>query len=186
MYSSIEVAKYLGIQHKVLLDWCEEYYQEFCLDDVYDTDMTKHKHKSGSVYYMIDYTEISSFGSMLKGKRGLAFLNRLKKGDLGCDINDFLNLDNELKRVIRETVTVPRMKDGYMNDGKYYYHYTSLIYKILNIDLPKGTEPRDYISPSKLKEIEDLENKVANMILELSKDHHYKEVYTIIKERLEK
>jgi Rha family phage regulatory protein len=69
------------------------------------------------------------------------------------------------------------------NDGKYYYHYTTLIYDILNINLPKGANPRDVLDKRMLVRLEDLEDKVADMIVKYSEqDIYYKDVYKKIKD----
>jgi len=71
-----------------------------------------------------------------------------------------------------------------LNDGGYYYHYTTLIYNKLNISLPKGANPRDVLDKRMLVRLEDLEDKVTDMIEALSKDNHYKDVYKLIKDKL--
>ena len=93
---------------------------------------------------------------------------------------------NKLTKAIQETVTDYRETvEKKMNDGKYYYHYTSLIYGLLNIDLPKGENPRDVLDKRMLVRLEDMEDKVADLIYKYSKDLHYKEVYKKIKEELD-
>ena len=93
---------------------------------------------------------------------------------------------NKLTKAIQETVTDYRETiEKKMNDGKYYYHYTSLIYGLLNIDLPKGENPRDVIDKRMLVRLEDMEDKVADLIYKYSKDLHYKEVYKKIKGELD-
>lgn len=93
---------------------------------------------------------------------------------------------NKLTKAIQETVTDYRETiEKKMNDGKYYYHYTSLIYGLLNIDLPKGENPRDVFDKRMLVRLEDMEDKVADLIYKYSKDLHYKEVYKKIKEELD-
>jgi len=183
MYSSNEVAKYLGIPHKVLLKWCGEYYEEFGKDGNYDTSIELHHYKTGAKYYMIAHDEVSGFGTMLKGRRGKDFLYNLQQGDLSCDIDKFLKVDSKLKQSIRDTITVPRIREGLTNDGKYYYHYTSLIYSVLGIDLPKGTNPRDVLDKRMLIRLEDMEDRVADMILAC--DLYYKDCYKQIKQELE-
>ncbi len=184
MYSSNEVSKYLGVQHKVLLVWCDDYYKEFGKDDDYDTSIELHHYNTGTRYYMIGDDEVSGFGCQLKGKKGKDFLYQIKQGNLYSDIDDFLSVDTKLKQAIRATITVPRMREGLTNDGKYYYHYTSLIYSVLGIDLPKGTNPRDVLDKRMLVRLEDMEDSVADMIT--SCDMHYKECYIIIKNKLTK
>ena len=93
---------------------------------------------------------------------------------------------NKLTKAIQETVTDYRETiEKKMNDGKYYYHYTSLIYGLLNIDLPKGENPRDVLDKRMLVRLEDTEDKVADLIYKYSNDLHYKEVYKKIKEELD-
>ena len=73
-----------------------------------------------------------------------------------------------------------------MNDGKYYYHYTSLIYKALGIELPKGTNPRDVLDKRMLVRLEDMEDRVSGMINKYGEDGmHYKTAYQKIKEELQ-
>jgi len=95
---------------------------------------------------------------------------------------------NKLTDIIRDTVAKYREEVEYkMNDGKYYYHYTSLIYSILGIDLPKGTNPRDVLDKRMLVRLEDMEDRVADMIKEKAESGtHYKEVYKQIKAELQK
>jgi len=71
------------------------------------------------------------------------------------------------------------------NDGKYYYHYTTLIYKKLGIDLPTGTNPRDVLDKRMLVRLEDREDKVADMIEQKAKKGlHYKDAFKEIKEEM--
>ena len=93
---------------------------------------------------------------------------------------------NKLTQSIHDTiVTFREQNENKMNDGKYYYHYTSLIYSILKIDLPKGANPRDVLDKRMLVRLEDMEDKVAGMILDLSSQGlYYKDVYKKIKEIL--
>jgi hypothetical protein len=75
--------------------------------------------------------------------------------------------------------------EGKQNDGKYYKHYTDLIYKVLGIKLPKAVNPRDVLDKRTLVKLEDLEDKVADMIAEYAKkDVHYKEAYQEISKKL--
>lgn len=93
---------------------------------------------------------------------------------------------NKLTKVIHDTIiTYRELNENKMNDGKYYYHYTSLIYSVLKIDLPKGENPRDVLDKRMLVRLEDMEDKVADMILEFSKQGiYYKDVYKKAKEIL--
>lgn len=93
---------------------------------------------------------------------------------------------NKLTKAIHDTIVVYReQKEQKMNDGKYYYHYTSLIYKKLGINLPKAVNPRDVLDKRTLVRLEDMEDNIANKIEEYSKDLHYKDVYKKIKEELQ-
>ena len=90
---------------------------------------------------------------------------------------------NKLTEAIHSKVVLYRNEhENKMNDGKYYYHYTTLIYKILGIELPKGTNPRDVLEKRMLVRLEDLEDRVAEMILNCTKD--YKICYQDIKKEL--
>ena len=92
---------------------------------------------------------------------------------------------NKLTKAIHDTVVVYRNNiEKKMNDGRYYYHYTKLIYSILEIELPMGGEnPRDVLDKRMLIRLEDLEDKVSEMIYS-KKDIHYKDVYVEIKKEL--
>jgi Rha family phage regulatory protein len=71
------------------------------------------------------------------------------------------------------------------NDGRYYQHYTKLIYKKLNIVLPKGANPRDVLDEKTLARLTALEYDIADRIDELAqKGLHYKEVFKQIKKEL--
>jgi len=69
------------------------------------------------------------------------------------------------------------------NDGKYYYHYAKLTALALGYELPTGiTNNRDVLDVRQLIHLEDMENKIADMIIaEAAKGTHYKEVYKLIK-----
>lgn len=66
-------------------------------------------------------------------------------------------------------------------------NYTTMIYKILNIELSKGINPRDILKPRELFKLEDTEYKVAEMIQELTvvQKCHYKQTYQLIKKSLQ-
>ena len=95
---------------------------------------------------------------------------------------------NKLTKIIQETIVDYRNKyEKKMNDGRYYYHYTALIYAKLGIDLPKGTNPRDMLDKRMLVRLEDMEDKVADLIEKYSKEGtYYKDVYKRIKEEVER
>lgn len=87
---------------------------------------------------------------------------------------------------IDEYITKPRAEvEKKYNDGKYYYHYTTLIYKKLNTEIPKGVNARDVLDKRNLVRLEDMEDQVAEWIKQGAESgKHYKEVYRDIKERL--
>ena len=88
----------------------------------------------------------------------------------------------KMTRAIRDTVVKYREEvEKKLNDGRYYMHYTKLIYKYLKIDLLKGAEPRDTLNKRMLVKLEDLEDKVADKIYEYSETMHYKDVFKQIK-----
>lgn len=93
---------------------------------------------------------------------------------------------NKLTDAIKECVTDYRYtEEKKFNDGKYYYHYTSLIYGLLGIDLPKGANPRDVLDKRMLVRLEDMEDKIAYLIYKYSKEGiYYKDVYKKIKSDL--
>lgn len=186
MYTSNEVSKYLGVQHKQLLQWCDEYYEEFGKDKNYDVDIELKKYKNGTRYYLIGMQEISGFGARMNNKKGLRFLQDIKYGYFDCDIDNFLNINTRLKIAIRENITNIRLYEGFINDGKYYYHYTTLIYSVLKIEVETGVNPRDVLDKRTLIKLEEMEEKIADMIEKYSKDLHYKDVYKKIKDEVEK
>jgi len=92
----------------------------------------------------------------------------------------------ELTQVIKDTVVHYRMEvEGKMNDGRYYQHFTRIIYESMGITLPKGANPRDVLNNKQVVELEMLEKRVIKLI---EKYHgqgvHYKEYFHIIKEKL--
>lgn len=95
---------------------------------------------------------------------------------------------NKLTKIIQETIVDYRNKyEKKMNDGRYYYHYTTLIYAKLGIDLPKGANPRDVLDKRMLVRLEDMEDKIADLIEKYSKEGtYYKDVYKRIKEEVER
>ena len=92
----------------------------------------------------------------------------------------------KLTKAIKDTIVSYREEvERKQNDGRYYQNYTKLIYKKLGIDLPKGANPRDILDKRMLVRLEDLEDRVADMILSKSKKGiYYKDVYKEIKEEL--
>lgn len=92
----------------------------------------------------------------------------------------------KLTNAINDTVVKVRHdEEGKMNDGRFFHHYTTLLYKKLGITLPKGAEARDTLDKRMLVRLEDLEDQVADMLREYEKEGvHYKEVYKKVKNRL--
>jgi len=93
---------------------------------------------------------------------------------------------NKLAKAIHNAIVIYRNEvEKKMNDGKYYYHYTSLIYRILNIDVPKGVNPRDVLDKRMLARLEDKEDEVAERIEALANAGvYYKEAYKTIKKEM--
>ncbi len=91
-----------------------------------------------------------------------------------------------LTDAVNSTVMIQRAKEGKQGDGWYFKSYTNLIYKKLKVlPPPLGVKYRDIATPKQLKELEDVEDKVADMIYKHEKDGiHYKEVYKLIKQEL--
>ena len=88
----------------------------------------------------------------------------------------------KLTKAIKDNVVKYREEvEKKLNDGRYFMHYTNLIYKHLKIELPKGAEPRDTLDKRTLVKLEELEDKVADKIYEYSKKLHYKNVFKQIK-----
>ena len=93
----------------------------------------------------------------------------------------------KLTDAIKKYITDYRFEvEKKLNDGKYYYHYTTLIYSALNIEIETGVNPRDILDKRTLVKLEEMEDKIADMIEKYSKDLHYKDVYKKIKEEIEK
>ena len=93
----------------------------------------------------------------------------------------------KLTDAIKKHITDYRFEvEKKLNDGKYYYHYTTLIYSILNIQVETGINPRDILDKRTLVKLEEMEEKIADMIEKYSKDMHYKDVYKKIKDEVEK
>ena len=92
-----------------------------------------------------------------------------------------------LYNTIKKYITDYRFEvEKKLNDGKYYYHYTTLIYSVLNIEVETGVNPRDILDKRTLIKLEEMEEKIADMIEKYSKDLHYKDVYKKIKDEVEK
>jgi len=94
--------------------------------------------------------------------------------------------EGKIKRVsftdaIKENITDVRALKG-EGDGRYYQHFTDLIYKVLGRTKEKNQSIRDISTPIQLKEIEKLEDRIAKMITACDKD--YKECYKEIRDQL--
>jgi len=72
--------------------------------------------------------------------------------------------------------------------SRYISSYTKLIYRILNIEVPKGVNlNRDAMDMRLLFKVETLEEKIATLIINKAKqDIHYKDIYQQIKSEIEK
>lgn len=93
----------------------------------------------------------------------------------------------KLTDAIKKHITDYRFEvEKKLNDGKYYYHYTTLIYSVLNIEVETGVNPRDVLDKRTLIKLEEMEEKIADMIEKYSKNMHYKDVYKKIKDEVEK
>ena len=93
----------------------------------------------------------------------------------------------KLTDAIKKHITDYRFEvEKKLNDGKYYYHYTTLIYSVLNIEVETGVNPRDVLDKRTLVKLEEMEEKIADMIEKYSKNMHYKDVYKKIKDEVEK
>lgn len=88
-----------------------------------------------------------------------------------------------LTQTIKDTIVKYRYEVENKSDGKYYYHFTQLVYSMLNIELPKGAEPRDVLDDKKLIELEVMEKRVINMIEKYHNEGlYYKDYFKMIKE----
>lgn len=93
-----------------------------------------------------------------------------------------------LTKTIQERIANYRIaEEGKANDGRYYIHYANLINRHLNIPTPKaGVDIRDTLDKRQLVRLEDTEEAVAEMINKYADEgKHYKEVFKIIKAKLE-
>ncbi len=88
-----------------------------------------------------------------------------------------------LTDAINQTVMIQRAKEGKQGDGWYFKTYTNLAYKTLGVlPPPLGVNYRDIASEKELKELEDMEGKIADMIV--SSNEYYKDAYQTIKKQL--
>ena len=130
---------------------------------------------------------IDTFHSMQKALiENKLIVETNKKDDLWLQFRkEGVEFRNKLTKAIQDTITIYRNEiEKKMNDGKYYYHYTQLIYSVLGIKIEKGINPRDILDKRLLVRLEDMEDKVADMIVKYSKDMYYKDVYVRIKSEL--
>jgi len=95
---------------------------------------------------------------------------------------------NKLTKVINEHITTYRNKvEHKMNDGRYFGNYTKMIYNSLGIETSKGIPVRDTLDKRMLVRLEDMEDKVADLIEKYAKqDIYYKDVFQIIKKQIGK
>jgi len=99
--------------------------------------------------------------------------------------NDSKESRHKLTEAIQEVELPQRVLEG---KGTYNFvstrimNYTQLIYRVLDINLPKGAAPRDTLTPNMLIRLAIMEDKVAAMIINY--DGHYKDCYKYVKEEL--
>ena len=78
-------------------------------------------------------------------------------------------------------------KDASRFVGLRITNYTKLVYKIIDLEIPKGADPRDVCTPAQVAQIMMLEDKISDMIrLNTENNIHYKDSYQKIKEKLSK
>lgn len=107
----------------------------------------------------------------------------------------FLALRNESKdirkmftKVIQECELPQRIKEN--KDASRFVSlraiaYTKLVYKVLNLQIPKGDNPRDVFEPVDVMKISMLEDKITTMIKTNTNNNiYYKDSYQIIKEEV--
>jgi len=91
-----------------------------------------------------------------------------------------------LTDIIKDTIVKYRYEVENKSDGKYYYHFTKLIYDKLGIKIPRGADVRDVVSDKELLQIEFYEKWLISRILHYHNSGvHYKDYYKIIKKELE-
>ena len=205
---SDKLASMFGKQHKNILakirDISEELSADFSANKIREFFVLEEGAKSQGGTFSRFYLTRKGFdlvGLSLTGKKALQYKlwyidcfhdkqRVIKEHKLTAKLNETDDLwlqfraegkvfRNKLTEAIQTTVIPQREKESKFNDGKYYYHYTQLIYKVLGIELPKGTNPRDVLDKRMLVRLEDLEDKVADMITKSNK--HYKDTFKEIK-----
>ena len=93
---------------------------------------------------------------------------------------------NKLTNAIRDTIVKYRNEiEKKMNDGRYYQNYSKMILSALNIKKVDGFETRDILDKRTLVRLEDLEDKVSNLIIKYHNDGvYYKDAYKLIKDEV--
>ena len=91
-----------------------------------------------------------------------------------------------LTDIIKEYVVDYRLNvEGKQNDGRYYMHYTKLVYSILGYSKPLSKKQRDVLGVKELNKLKETEDHVAQLIEKYSKEGmHYRDVYKKIKSEL--
>jgi len=123
----------------------------------------------------------------------------LEKHHLACESNskddlwvefrkEGVEFRNKLTASISEHITSYRNEvEQKMNDGRYFENYTKMIYNSLGIQTLKGIPVRDSLNKRMLVRLEDIENRVADLIAKYAKqDIYYKDVFQIIKKQIAK
>ena len=108
----------------------------------------------------------------------------IKELNLGDDLwvafrNEGKEYRNKMTQAINDHIVVYRNEvENKANDGRYYYHFSTLVNKTLNIKTPKGVDTRDAVDKRTLVKLEMLEDKIADMIVANAKaDIYYKDSF---------
>ena len=116
-----------------------------------------------------------------------------KELNLGDDLwvtfrNEGKEYRNKMTQAINDHIVVYRNEvENKANDGRYYYHFSTLVNKTLNIKTPKGVDTRDAVDKRTLVKLEMLEDKIADMIVAKDKaDIYYKDSFILIKNEVSK
>ena len=116
-----------------------------------------------------------------------------KELNLGDDLwvtfrNEGKEYRNKMTQAINDHIVVYRNEvENKANDGRYYYHFSTLVNKTLNIKTPKGVGTRDAVDKRTLVKLEMLEDKIADMIVANAKaDIYYKDSFRLIKKEVSK
>lgn len=119
-------------------------------------------------------------------------LSRLHKSD---DMYiQFRKESKDIRRLFTEVIQecelpqrIAEKKDASRFLGFRIANYTKLVYSVLDIDIPKGDNPRDILDIRQLVHLENLEKKITQMIRDNANNNiHYKESYKLIKERIKR